>query len=81
MATTPTANTTNNNLPDTEAQVSQGEETSYVHQCVLCPAQFSHYGHNPYPLVETGRCCNDCQNLRVMPARFEQIFAMRRKTE
>ena len=71
---------TNNNLPDTEPQVSQGEETSnvhpsnVVHPCAMCPAQFTHYGHNPYPLAETGRCCNDCQSLRVLPARFMELI-------
>lgn len=40
--------------------------------CCLCGNQYSHFGNNPAPLKEKGRCCNDC-NEDVIRARLEQI--------
>ena len=29
-------------------------------RCCLCGNEFSGYGHNPEPLTDEGRCCNEC---------------------
>lgn len=46
-----------------------GSGKTTVNQCVLCLGVFFGYGNNPWPLAETGRCCDDC-NRRVVEARL-----------
>jgi hypothetical protein len=43
-------------------------------RCVICNDLNSGYGNNPAPVRDTGRCCNDCNAVAVIPARLEQIF-------
>jgi hypothetical protein len=40
--------------------------------CIICKKQFSEFGNNPYPLADLkdGRCCDECDCLRVLPARM-----------
>jgi hypothetical protein len=42
--------------------------------CVLCGRNFGEWGNNPEPLVpfDLGRCCNDCNTTKVIPARLIQ---------
>lgn len=42
------------------------------HTCCLCGEQFIGWGNNPEPLVpfEDGRCCDDCNWLKVIPTRL-----------
>lgn len=44
--------------------------------CVLCGAPIDGHGNNPEPLAAGGRCCNDCNSVRVIPAR---MFGFRRR--
>ena len=40
--------------------------------CILCKGEivgYGGFGHNPYPLSTTGRCCDAC-NIKVIHARF-----------
>lgn len=39
-------------------------------KCVLCVESFDGYGNNAYPLKE-GRCCDDCNLLKVVPTRLK----------
>jgi hypothetical protein len=56
------------------------------HDCYLCGERIEsiHDSHNPFPLVDSNplakdengkdkpkRCCNDCNELKVIPARIE----------
>lgn len=41
--------------------------------CVLCEKRFFNFGHNPAPLSEEGRCCDSCNNTKVIPARIKSI--------
>lgn len=43
-------------------------------QCCLCGDPYAGHGNNPEPLSESGRCCDDCNSLRVVPARMNNIF-------
>jgi hypothetical protein len=43
--------------------------------CTICMLPFDEYGHNAWP-VNSGRCCNRCQDTVVIPAR---IRAMRER--
>jgi hypothetical protein len=38
--------------------------------CVLCNKQFDEFGNNPSPLATVGLCCNECDDLKVTPARM-----------
>lgn len=39
--------------------------------CVLCGKKdFKEWGNNPYPLKESGICCDSCNNTKVVPERM-----------
>lgn len=42
-------------------------------KCCLCNKNFEGFGHNPSPLKENALCCNDCNFLKVIPARVKAI--------
>ena len=44
-------------------------------QCIICAQTFSGSGNNAYPLSDDGRCCDACNQQKVIPARLEEIFA------
>ena len=39
--------------------------------CVMCGEWITEFGHNPFPLADSGRVCDDCNMKKVIPARFE----------
>jgi hypothetical protein len=47
-----------------------------VPACVLCGGPVERWpggggaGNNPQPLADAGRCCNNCNRTRVIPARL-----------
>lgn len=42
--------------------------------CCLCGKHIENeYSHNAEPLVEEGRCCIECNALKVMPARLKDM--------
>mgnify|MGYP003148497306 CR=1 FL=1 len=42
--------------------------------CFLeCKNALGLYGHNAYPIVEGGRCCNDCNKTRIIPERIKRL--------
>jgi hypothetical protein len=41
--------------------------------CCLCGMELKDYGHNPWPLKKSGRCCEQCNWDKVIPARLEDI--------
>lgn len=45
--------------------------------CVLCHSVVNEFGNNPEPfaLLSEGRCCNDCNRAKVLPARFHHLFS------
>lgn len=49
--------------------------------CILCKKKFSEYGNNPWPLAEKGECCDDCDDLKVTPARMMQMGVSREAAE
>ena len=44
-------------------------------KCVICEQEFTEWGNNPEPIkkMEEGNCCNDCNNLVVIPFRLYLI--------
>ena len=43
------------------------------HTCCICGKRFAGYGNNPNPIKEEGKCCDECNEKVVIPARVEQI--------
>ena len=41
--------------------------------CVLCRGPIEGYGHNPAPVRDEGRCCDDC-NHKVVGARLDILL-------
>jgi len=46
--------------------------------CVMCNAPIIDYGNNPWPLAEDGRCCDNCNITKVVPARINMTINMKR---
>ena len=42
-------------------------------KCVICNIKIKDFGHNPYPISKTGRCCDNCNNLVILK-RIKQIY-------
>lgn len=42
-------------------------------RCVLCGSPIAGYGNNPDPLAQAGRCCDDCNTTKVIPARIAAL--------
>jgi hypothetical protein len=43
------------------------------YKCVLCHHNKFGFGNNPDPCSDTGRCCNECNTSKVIPARVKQF--------
>jgi hypothetical protein len=51
-------------------------------KCCLCGEIYEHYGNNPAPIMFNGRCCDDCNENRVIPERlnrFKDAYIKRQK--
>jgi len=50
--------------------------------CSICDEIFSGFGNNPWPVTEgdEDRCCNDCNSIKVIPARFKEMAEETKKT-
>ena len=42
-------------------------------KCKICDDTFSGHGHNAEPIAN-GRCCDVCQDTKVLPARLDQML-------
>lgn len=53
------------------------------HICCVCGCEFEGYGNNPYPLVndEEARCCDECNDAVVIPARIEALNEDKKEEE
>jgi hypothetical protein len=43
--------------------------------CCLCGKAYTNYGNNPWPLSDTGRCCEECDDTRVFFERINRLHA------
>lgn len=44
-----------------------------IYTCVFCGKEFEGYGNNPEPVAHEGRCCDNCNETVVIPARLLQM--------
>ena len=42
-------------------------------KCCICDVAYTGHGNNPDPVKETGRCCDECNAIFVIPARLKDI--------
>jgi len=42
-------------------------------KCCICGSSFYGYGNNPAPVRQYGKCCNDCNTEKVIPARIVRM--------
>ena len=56
-------------------------ESNQIYRCCICGKTFTGWGNNPWPVVkdEDARCCDECNDLKVVPARLEQMFSKESK--
>lgn len=61
--------------PDGEPDDELKQLTQRKFKCCLCGANWIGWGNNPDPLgdVETDRCCDFCNQSKVLPARLKGI--------
>lgn len=48
------------------------KSNSKVYTCCICGHKFHDYGNNPQPISQNigDRCCNECNQTHVIPARL-----------
>ena len=46
-----------------------------IKTCCICGKKFTGWGNNPWPVVkdEDARCCDECDNNSVIPARIAEL--------
>jgi len=49
-----------------------------MRECILCGGKYIGYGNNAEP-IKKGRCCDICDNLKVIPARLKLAIAKIKK--
>lgn len=62
-----------------EAQLNylSAKEDKEEEKCVLCDSVLETFGNNPAPLAESGKCCDNCNETKVMSARIATIIEER----
>jgi hypothetical protein len=60
-----------------EQQKQRNKDTRAKYQpynCCLCKRKKYGFGNNPAPITEEGRCCDECNTYKVVPARVKEMF-------
>lgn len=47
--------------------------------CVICKLSSTGYGNNPYPICDSGSCCDLCDERIVIPSRIKNLIALKVK--
>jgi len=47
--------------------------------CCICDELFEGYGNNPAPVMNKGKCCDDCNSNIVIPARIREMMSSKDK--
>ena len=56
-----------------EEEKKDKELTEDKETCILCGKHIDGYGNNPAPLADEGKCCDECNKTKVIPARMEAL--------
>ena len=49
-------------------------------KCVLCGEKFEGFGNNAEPVAK-GRCCDECNMIKVIPQRMYEIYCVEKKCQ
>jgi hypothetical protein len=58
---------------DSVTAINRNRRVILMGTCCLCNKKFTEFGNNPWPLAtleNDGQCCDECNCLQVIPARF-----------
>jgi hypothetical protein len=42
-------------------------------KCSICRGPYDLFGNNPWPIRIKGRCCHECNERSVIPARLAEV--------
>ena len=42
-------------------------------ECCICGVAYTGHGNKPAPVMEEGKCCDECHFLKVIPTRLKNI--------
>lgn len=45
--------------------------------CCICGKEFEGFGNNPEPVKNEGKCCDECNEKIVIPARIREMYGKR----
>lgn len=46
-------------------------DSNKTETCCICGEKINGWGNNPFPVKDTGTCCDKCNWEKVIPARLE----------
>lgn len=41
--------------------------------CCICGKKIEGWGHNPWPIKDSGECCSECNYTKVLPERIKNL--------
>ena len=50
------------------------QETLSLDSCCFCGEKIKGKGNNPWPFDKIGRCCDICNEVKVLPARIKMVL-------
>lgn len=53
--------------------MSESKENDRTGRCVLCGVRYLNFGNNAEPVSKLGRCCDKCNQTKVIPARLGEL--------
>ena len=60
----------NNNCSNQTSDEQTNVQDDTTHTCCICGKEFTGYGNNPSPIMDNGKCCDECDRTIVKPARI-----------
>ena len=58
---------------NTVKNASKINRNNEIKRCCICSSEYVGYGNNAKPIKE-GRCCNECNSFKVVPARIDILM-------
>ena len=52
------------------------DNESRYYKCCICGKLCKGYGNNPAPVKDHGECCNECNSMKVIPARMKAMHLL-----
>lgn len=65
---------------DNDYTIYQGAIMKERKKCCICEKDFDGWGNNAWP-IKDGICCDECNNTKVLPARFVQYYKSKKEVK